>query len=359
MTFLPLAFAVEQPPYVPIENITLNCGASSDSNGPDGRFWAGDDNGSKFGPNIESSSLSYKADRRGTVDTVPYMTARVSSSEFTYRFNVTQGKKFVRLYFHPASYGNFDQAKAYFSVKTGSFTLLRNFSALLVAQSLGVESFVREYCLDIEENQVLDLIFTPSASNDTYYAFINGIEIVSMPPQLYNLSSPTVETGLRFIGQRSTALETVYRLNVGGRTILPVNDSGMLFRQWSEDFSYVLTDHSYVSANLSVLIKYSKIPSYTAPEEVYRTARSMGPNHTYNKLHNLTWGLPVDSGFTYMVRLHFCEMHDFTDIIPGKRLSQESEDDYGDDDENPVSDSTIDDYHVLFTSGSGSMNIGR
>ncbi|OMO72628.1 hypothetical protein COLO4_27540 [Corchorus olitorius] len=274
-TLLPLAFvaiADQQRPYVPIENITLNCGASSDLNDPDGRFWAGDNKGSKFGPNIESSSISYKADTRGSVvDTVPYMTARVSSSEFTYRFNVSQGKKFVRLYFYPVSYGKFDQAKAYFSVKT--------------------------------ENQVLDLIFTPtdpSASNDTYHAFINGIEIVSMPPQLYNLSSPTVETGLRFIGQRSTALETVYRLNVGGRTIPPVKDSGMLFRLWSDDFSYLLTDNSYFSANFSLPIKYTKIPSYTAPEEVYMTARSMGPNHTYNKLHNLTWGLPVDSGFTYM-----------------------------------------------------------
>jgi hypothetical protein len=34
----------------------------------------------------------------------------------------------------------------------------------------------------------------------------------------------------------------------------------------------------------------------------------MGPNRTKNLLSNLTWKIPVDSEFNYLVRLHFCEI---------------------------------------------------
>ncbi|KAK8346356.1 hypothetical protein V6Z11_A07G210500, partial [Gossypium hirsutum] len=61
----------EQPTYVPIEYITLNCGVV--------------DKSSIFGP-FESShnkSQAQEADGRGfTVERVPHMTTRVSSSDF-------------------------------------------------------------------------------------------------------------------------------------------------------------------------------------------------------------------------------------------------------------------------------------
>jgi hypothetical protein len=69
----------------------------------------------------------------------------------------------------------------------------------------------------------LNITFTPSGSNA--YAFVNGIEILSIPSNLYYTPS---YKGISFVGQpnqlyvdNDTALEMVYRLNVGGGSISP------------------------------------------------------------------------------------------------------------------------------------------
>ncbi|KAK5819809.1 hypothetical protein PVK06_024833 [Gossypium arboreum] len=168
----------------------------------------------------------------------------ISRSEFKYTFPVTPGQKFVLLYFHVVSYKEYDRSKAFFPVKAGSFTLLKNFSTSLVANSKGRNWFPREFYLNVEDNEVLDLVFTPSrsASYDTY-AFITGIEIVSMPTNLYytppdSLDVPFVGHSYPFPVGNDTALEMVYRLNVGSQSISPNDDTG-LFRLWSDDFFYM------------------------------------------------------------------------------------------------------------------------
>jgi hypothetical protein len=49
------------------------------------------------------------------------------------------------------------------------------------------------------------------------------------------------------------------------------------------------------------------MPVYIAPEEVYRTSRSMGVVKSITKSFNLTWQFKVDPKFMYLVRLHFCD----------------------------------------------------
>ncbi|KAJ0754326.1 putative protein kinase RLK-Pelle-CrRLK1L-1 family [Helianthus annuus] len=49
----------------------------------------------------------------------------------------------------------------------------------------------------------------------------------------------------------------------------------------------------------------TETPNYTAPEIVYQTQRSMG---NLSDKYNLTWIFPVDSGFYYYFRLHFCNI---------------------------------------------------
>jgi serine/threonine protein kinase len=299
--------------YTPVDIILLNCGSSGNSTSLDGRTWMGDVDSNKFSPVEQSqnqASIPVSAvQQSSSTEKVPYANARLSLSAFTYMFPVTAGQKFIRLYFYPASYHNFDRFNALFSVKAGRFTLLSNFSASLTADADGGsgDTILREYCVNIEEDLRLNLTFTPSVANS--YAFVNGIEILSMPLNLYY--TPSDDKGFSFLGQQnlyrienSTALEMVYRLNVGGPPISPTKDTGM-FRGWNQDDNYLkIYEQLVLPANNTIELKFTKVPAYTAPEDVYRTARSMGEN---NKSFNLTWEFPVDSGFDYLVRLHFCE----------------------------------------------------
>ncbi|XP_059449705.1 receptor-like protein kinase FERONIA [Corylus avellana] len=302
--------------YTAVDNILLNCGSSGNSTTLDGRTWIGDLN-SKFSPfeqysQNKESLTAIAVQQSPSAVQVPYVTARISLSAFTYMFPVTAGQKFIRLYFYPASYPNFDRSKALFSVKAGRFTLLNNFNASLTADADDDpgDTIFREYCVNIEEDQRLNITFTPSGSNS--YAFVSGIEILSMPSNLYY--PPSDNEGLFFIGQRNlyhidndTALEMVYRVNVGGRSISPAEDTGM-FRGWNQDDKYLTQYEDLVLPfNDTIELKFTQVPAYTAPEEVYQTARTMGTNKTINKSYNLTWEFPVDSGFYYLIRLHFCE----------------------------------------------------
>ncbi|XP_059598742.1 receptor-like protein kinase FERONIA [Vitis vinifera] len=294
--------------YTPTENFAINCGSAENWQAL-ARNWTGDVD-SKFSPSEkgELSTTSLAAEQ--PFESFPYSTARLSRNEFTYSFPLTAGQKYIRLHFYPSSYGEFDRSKAFFSVKTGGgYTLLSNFSAALAAEDIQKETIVREFCINFnEEGEKLNITFTPTAGADAY-AFINGIEIVSMPDNLYYTAQ---DGGFQFIGQQNSffvetdhALENVYRLNVGGKSLSPTDDTGM-FRTWDADDEYCVK-LAFVPANTSINLKFTQIPNYTAPLDVYRTARTMGNNKTENMGYNLTWFLPVDSGFSYLLRLHFCE----------------------------------------------------
>ncbi|KDP24661.1 hypothetical protein JCGZ_26520 [Jatropha curcas] len=307
----PDGFKSNLPPYTPTEIILLSCGASSLTTSPDGRNWVSDAR-SKFGASISlNSSFAFKASGQDTsVTQVPYMTARIFLSKFTYSFPVSPGSKFVRLYFYPVAYSNLDISKSFFSVEANDYTLLSNFSAFLTVSAMQppAAAIVKEFVVTIQEKQMLNITFNPSLKS---FAFINGIEIVSMPDSLYIHGNDSLLTNVGidypFYLDDTTALETVYRLNVGGRDIDGSGDTGM-YRKWVEDSNYIFGAAFGVTSISKVKINYTKsTPAWVAPELVYSSMRSMGPNANVNINYNLTWLFPVDTGFNYLVRLHFCE----------------------------------------------------
>ncbi|KAI9185502.1 hypothetical protein LWI28_007956 [Acer negundo] len=301
--------------YNTTETIFLYCGSSENIPSQDGtRTWIGDIKSEHFplhqSQNNASTPAKLSKQPRHAGDETPYMRARFSRYQFSYTFNLTPGPKFIRLHFYETSYQNLDRSKAFFSVTAGSFTLLSNFSTSLAANFSGQDTISKEFCVNVQENQILNITFSPTQDYKDSYAFINGIEIVSMPPDLY------YTTELPLVGQapgatisvsNSNALEMVYRLNVGGYYIAAGNDTGM-YRTWSVDDNWFQLDYpGAIPVNLSLKPSFRVIPNYSAPIEVYQTARTMGNNAKMNEKYWLTWEFPVDSVFTYLVRLHFCE----------------------------------------------------
>lgn len=296
--------------FTPKENILLNCGASDkQTTDSDGRKWNTDD-GSKFLSSARGSSVATADTQAPDVAEVPFMTARIFQSNFTYSIPVAPGRKFVRLYFYPNTYDNHNTTNAIFSVTAGSYTLLSNFSAAQTTQALNFDYLIKEYAIYVD-SETLSLTFSPSSNYSNTFAFVNGIEIVSMP-EIYDnaVGVNMVGGGIPFPIDNSTALEGLYRLNVGGNYIPPTKDTG-LFRSWSDDTPYIFGAATGTTNVIDPGVNISfptSVPSYTAPEDVYSTARFMTMNNSVNLNFNLTWLFTVDTGFSYLVRLHFCEI---------------------------------------------------
>ncbi|KAK4428131.1 Receptor-like protein kinase FERONIA [Sesamum alatum] len=270
-----LVAASNIPPHS--EDISINCGSCGASAARDGREWLGDVH-PKFSSlvQIEGSSTTSNVVHKliSADDPVPHRTARLSRSRFSYAFQVNPGQKVIRLHFNPAQYKGFKRFKDLFSVEAGPFTLLSNFSASLFANARGVNSFIKEFIVHVEEDQQVNIIFSPESSQllDTY-VFINGIEIMSVPESLSYFHGG--EIGIQVVGKslvyidNSTALEIVHQLNID---------------QHFASFS----------ANEKISDKFG----------MWET----DPKRKASKMKNITWKVSVDVGFRYLVRLHFSEM---------------------------------------------------
>ncbi|WMV13946.1 hypothetical protein MTR67_007331 [Solanum verrucosum] len=293
------------------ENIAISCGASGNSPAPDGRLWIGDSTFTSSFLHLTGKSINSRVPcQAALLDPVPYKSARTSRHQFTYKFSVKPGHKFLRLHFKPASYKGFIKSKPIFTVKTDQHTLLSDFMPTLAA---GINYFKKEFCINVKESETLSITFIPSRksgfSEDTY-AFVNAIEIVSIPSGLYftpdgDQGVPVVGRNYRFYIDNSTALETIQRINVGGNSISSLEDATM-FRDWEDDTNYLIQVGAF-SINRAVDIRYASSATHIAPKEVYQTARSVGV-HCHSNFCNLTWNIPLDLGFRYLVRLHFCEI---------------------------------------------------
>ncbi|GLT63432.1 hypothetical protein SLA2020_359970 [Shorea laevis] len=89
--------------YEATEIIRLDCGSPSNTTSVDCRHWYADNRSIYSYFNDPSSSFSFYTSHQGpSVPTVPYLSALIIKSKFTYSFNVSPGPKFLRLYFYPA-----------------------------------------------------------------------------------------------------------------------------------------------------------------------------------------------------------------------------------------------------------------
>ncbi|GFP79780.1 putative receptor-like protein kinase at5g39000 [Phtheirospermum japonicum] len=255
-----------------IGDVSINCGSIGTFTARNGREWTGDvikPKSTSFLQIQGSSTASTVTKKLISADPIPHKTARVSRSRFSYAFEASPGQKILRLHFNPSPYKGFKGLKDLFTVEAGPFTLLSNFSASLTADALRVSSFSKEFCLHIRESQLFNITFSPESSRslDTH-AFINGIEVISVPASLSYFRGGDI--GVQVVGHKSlvyvdhhTALEIIHRQNIKQISVPTSGDIDDTFPMW-------------------LLQKSDKVKN--------------------------SWRIPVNVGFTYMIRLHFSEM---------------------------------------------------
>ncbi|CAM6003418.1 unnamed protein product [Sphagnum balticum] len=201
------------PTYVPMENILISCGSSTNVTVDGGRVFQAD-----------NTATTLASGGTGSVST-----------------------------FYPFAFANWAANASLFSVTANRFVLLDDFRPSSWTTP-DFPSLFREYAVNVSsESLVLGFNLAPGS-----YAFINELEVVSMPSDLYS------------------------------------NDASLLGQ----------------AGSITPLgIEYpTTLPEYIALATVYATTREMGGNNTINHNFNLTWIFPIDLGYTYFVRLHFCEI---------------------------------------------------
>ncbi|KAG6398404.1 hypothetical protein SASPL_139864 [Salvia splendens] len=259
------------------DDVSINCGSTGASAARNGRQWLGDLR-PKPSPFLElrgSPAASEPIHRLSCADPVPYKTARISLSQFSYAFRLNKGQKIIRLHFNPTQHSGFKGLRDFFTVEVGPFTLLSNFSASLTADA----PFAKEFCLSTRENQQLIITFSPELPQwrckedgaRMRAGHASGMQEVTAMACDYNQIasiSSGGEIGLRVVGENSmvcvddnTALEIVHRLHIKPDPAQSAEGFDGVFPKWA--------------------------------------------TRSAEKARNKTWKVPVEVGFRYLIRLHF------------------------------------------------------
>lgn len=284
--------------FTPIDNYLIACGSLNNITFQ----------GRTFVPDSVQSSIVLKiqenlvANSSSSTALPPiYESARIFSGIASYKFEIEQeGRHWVRLYFYPLSNPSHDLSSASITVVTDSFVLLNNFTF----KNYNGSYLFKEYAINVTTD-TLTLTFIPANNSVT---FVNAIEVVSIPNEILPDQALALSPSVHFSGISELALETVYRLNMGGPLLTAENDT--LGRIWENDEKYLHVNSS--AKNLSVNpanIRYTAaVTIETAPNLVYSTAESMGNANVSNGNFNITWVFTVDPDFMYFVRVHFCDI---------------------------------------------------
>ncbi|MED6183727.1 hypothetical protein PIB30_040361 [Stylosanthes scabra] len=297
--------------YSPHVNYLIDCGASNQTHLNDGRTFKSDRQTTSLLSTSEYIQASTDSPITITIPpSVPpsslplFQTARIFKDESTYTFYIsrTGGRIWIRLYFYALPHPPYDLTTASFSVHTNHFVLLSEFSL-----KNNHHLVFKEYLVSVFDNR-FSLKFKPKKNS---FAFINAIEVVSAPDTLISDSATAVSPLGEFKGLVQSEYQVMHRVNVGGAIIAPNNDS--LSRTWEPDDAYNVNPNR--SVNVAVPYKAIKYPQFgdaslIAPSFVYATAAQIKDHKDmqFQSKFNLSWMMNVDSSYSYLIRLHFCDI---------------------------------------------------
>ncbi|CAN6471153.1 unnamed protein product [Victoria cruziana] len=296
-----LSIVTRSASFTPVDNYLVDCGSSANTT-IDGRNFVGDNPGSLFsvstGENILGTSNSSSVS--SVAGSALYRTARIFTRKSSYTFPIkSKGRHWVRLYFFPFTYQTYDLSTGSFDVQAQDTVLLSNFQP----QNASAPVF-KEFSVVVNSDSLV-LSFIPL---DNSVAFINAIEVVSLPSGLISDDALTMNTLSPYKGLASVALETSFRLNMGGPVVSPATDS--LQRTWASDQDFLLHKNAAVNVTTNQTLTYhtgGATPD-TAPAIVYTTAQMMSSQNSASSLFNITWQFSLDLSYSYLVRMHFCDI---------------------------------------------------
>ncbi|KAK6934310.1 Malectin-like domain [Dillenia turbinata] len=284
--------------FTPADKYLIVCGSSQNVTFQ-GQTFVPDSVQSSF--TLKSLGNSIVASSSSTAPSPIYQSVRIFPSTSSYKFDIEQeGRHWIRLHFYPLPGLRQNLTSARLSVVTDNFVLLNNFTF----KNFNGSYLSKEYAINMTSD-TLTLTFIPSNNS---VAFVNAIEVVSLPDGVISDQAFSITPSEPFTGLSDQAFETAYRLNMGGPLITPENDT--LGRTWENDVKYLHVNSSAVnvSVNPSIISYPPTVTPEIAPNWVYATADTMGDANVSNLNFNITWVFPVDPDFVYFVRVHFCDI---------------------------------------------------
>ncbi|XP_071691107.1 probable receptor-like protein kinase At5g24010 [Rutidosis leptorrhynchoides] len=280
--------------FYPADHYLIDCGttASTTTVDVDHRIFTGD------GSSLVLSSTKSVAlhDSKPDPNFSPiYHTARVFMKPSHYSFKIKEkGTHLVRIHFHRFDFSNTGSTcHDQFHVSANGYVLLHNFSI-----SKG-NPRIKDFMISVDDDDD-ELVIRFIPVDKSSFAYVNAIEVISAPKDL--IPDEYVKH----------AYETVYRVSVGGVKVTPFNDS--LWRNWVPDDEFLKTSDgslkSYSKFHFGGRIQYrlGGASREVGPDNMYNSARIISSLNDSIPKVNMTWVFPVRKGFSYLVRLHFCDI---------------------------------------------------
>ncbi|KAM0009773.1 putative non-specific serine/threonine protein kinase [Helianthus debilis subsp. tardiflorus] len=258
--------------FSPADHHLIDCGTTASTVlDHDHRPFTGDASSSTLS---STKSLSLKNSNPDPNLSPIYHTARVFTKPSHYKFKIQEkGTHLVRIHFYKFDFMNIGTTcHDQFHVSANGYVLLHDYSV-----SKG-NPRIKDFLITVDEDELV-IRFIPV--DQTSFAFVN-------------------------------AIESVYRVSVGGVKVTPFNDS--LWRNWVPDDEFLKSGdgsvESYKKIHFDGRINYrvGGASREVGPDNMYNSARLIfGVNDSVPKV-NMTWVFPVKKGFSYIVRLHFCDI---------------------------------------------------
>ncbi|KAE8704877.1 putative Kinase superfamily protein [Hibiscus syriacus] len=262
------SFQLPSSAYTLPDKYFINCGSNINLNIAS-RTYVGDMN-SRLVSFTKQKSIVFDNKQASKTPSDLYRTARTFGQKSSYVLEIdSKGSYLVRLHF----FSSMSLSAAVFDVSASGSVLLHNFPV----QNSNNTAVIKEFILSIPIGD-FSINFVPQGSS---FAYVNAIEVFPAPPDFINDEASNGNKGIR-----SQALHTIHRINVGGTTLTPQNDT--LLRTWLPDDDYLHNPQN--AKNNHVLAGQpnylAPVNKFIAPAPVYMTAKEM--NIESNNF-NITW----------------------------------------------------------------------